>query len=248
MVESKAYQVNVMYSLILSIVTLIFVERLRDFEAFLKSAAITCFAIMWMVAACLLTFEGPFLTTGNVYFAAWGATISCVYAANDEFLAAVSDWVNRNVVSPVKHLAGHFDEENPAAATSSQTHYASSAAQGTSAARDLGIDHGDLGTTTNTVTPYVEDVSTDEQFQLSIDLPGVSKDDVDVHLDGNMLVISGTRNADDAASARTMTKSFEIDLATVEMDQLTAKLENGVLHVAAPRKAKKEVKKIAISG
>lgn len=34
-------------------------------------------SVMWIVAACLSTFIGPFLTTGNGYFAVWGAVLFC---------------------------------------------------------------------------------------------------------------------------------------------------------------------------
>lgn len=226
LIEDKTFKVNMIYSLILAMVSLVFVERLRDFDHILKSAAVTVFAAMWMVAASLLTFDGPFTYTGNGYFAAWGAAFSCFFAANDEFLGQVSDWVDRNVVSHVKDLAGvNHDEENPAATTT------------TSGPKN----------TTSSVSPYVEDTSTAETFQLSIDLPGISMDDIDISLDGNKLTISGTRNADDAMSARTMTKSFDIDPYTVDISQLDAKLANGVLVVSAPKKAK-EVKKIVIGG
>lgn len=206
LVDDKTYKVNMMYSLILSIVTLIFVERLRDFDATIKSAVITCFAVMWVAAATLMTFDGPFTTTGNGYFAAWGAAITCVFAANDQFLEMVVDWLNRNILSNVKHFAG--------------------------------LDEGTGG-------PYAEDVSTEDKFQLAIDMPGVTMGDVDVQLDGHMLIVSGTRNADDAVSARTMTKSFALDLDTVDTSNITATLQNGVLFVAAP-KTKKAMKQIAI--
>ena len=39
------------------------------------------FAILWLVLAGLTTFRGPFLTTGNGYFAAWaGAAMACFAA------------------------------------------------------------------------------------------------------------------------------------------------------------------------
>ena len=41
------------------------------------------FAILWIVMACLVTFRGPFLVTGNGYFAAWiGSVLCCLTTAN----------------------------------------------------------------------------------------------------------------------------------------------------------------------
>lgn len=38
-------------------------------------------ALCWLVAACLVTFVGPFQTTGNGYFASWAACITAGHAA-----------------------------------------------------------------------------------------------------------------------------------------------------------------------
>lgn len=39
-------------------------------------------SIAWIVLACLLTFSGPFLSTGNGYFAAWAGAITSIFAVN----------------------------------------------------------------------------------------------------------------------------------------------------------------------
>merc|ERR1712238_343490 len=44
---------------------------------------ITVFAILWIVAACLCTFNGPFTFTGNGYFAAWGSVVCTIFAIID---------------------------------------------------------------------------------------------------------------------------------------------------------------------
>lgn len=38
-------------------------------------------AVCWIVAACLVTFGGPFDKTGNGYFASWAGFITSGYAA-----------------------------------------------------------------------------------------------------------------------------------------------------------------------
>ena len=38
-------------------------------------------SILWLVAACLVTFDGPFTETSNGYFSAWAGTFTAMYAA-----------------------------------------------------------------------------------------------------------------------------------------------------------------------
>ena len=47
----------------------------------LAFGVLACFAILWIVAASLVTFKGPFTLTGNGYFASWGAAIASTVAA-----------------------------------------------------------------------------------------------------------------------------------------------------------------------
>ena len=46
-----------------------------------KFLVLAFFAILWIVLACLVTFRGPFLTTGNGYFGSWGGAILSTLAA-----------------------------------------------------------------------------------------------------------------------------------------------------------------------
>jgi hypothetical protein len=39
------------------------------------------FAVLWIVAASLMTFRGPFLRTSNGYFGAWGGAVTAVFIA-----------------------------------------------------------------------------------------------------------------------------------------------------------------------
>ena len=41
-----------------------------------------CLSLLWLVAACLVTFRGPFTETGNGYFSVWAAMITAMYAAS----------------------------------------------------------------------------------------------------------------------------------------------------------------------
>jgi hypothetical protein len=47
----------------------------------------TVLALCWIVAACLVTFPGPFQDTGNGYFSAWAGFITAAYAAKAAYKA-----------------------------------------------------------------------------------------------------------------------------------------------------------------
>jgi len=48
----------------------------------LKFPVMIVFSVMWIILASLLTFRGPFLTTGNGYFGVWFGAVTAVFAAN----------------------------------------------------------------------------------------------------------------------------------------------------------------------
>lgn len=50
-------------------------------EGMIKFAFLSTFAILWLVLACLVTFRGPFVTTGNGYFASWAGAVCACFAA-----------------------------------------------------------------------------------------------------------------------------------------------------------------------
>merc|ERR1712224_509758 len=85
-------------------------------------------------------------------------------------------------------------------------------------------------------------VDDDEKFELSIDVPGVKEEDIDVKLEDGLLTVQGHRMASSDSSSQFITskfsKSFSLD-KTVDVEQITAELKNGVLTVSAPKDMKK---------
>lgn len=90
-----------------------------------------------------------------------------------------------------------------------------------------------------TVTPRYEITNTDDAVSVSMDVPGVDPSNIDVSLEENVLTLSGTRET--ATSNYKFSRSFSLDEA-VDVNQLSANLENGVLVVSAPKMEKVEVK------
>merc|ERR1712224_742473 len=86
-------------------------------------------------------------------------------------------------------------------------------------------------------------VDDDEKFELSIDVPGVKEEDIDVKLEDGLLTVQGQRMASSSDSSSQFitskfSKSFSLD-KTVDVEQITAELKNGVLTVSAPKDMKK---------
>ena len=82
------YRGENLFALIISILTILVVAtfvyakmkenlQIQQFEV----PALMVFAILWILAACMTTFRGPFLTTGNGYFAVWAGSVLAVKAA-----------------------------------------------------------------------------------------------------------------------------------------------------------------------
>jgi len=92
----KNHRGNAIYTLILSCLTIVFVGAIMYMQrkteapmpALYQFGVLSVFAIMWIVAACLVTFNGPFTVTGNGYFTAWVSAVLSVFAA----LSAKQKW------------------------------------------------------------------------------------------------------------------------------------------------------------
>lgn len=77
--------------------------------------------------------------------------------------------------------------------------------------------------------PESEVTETDEQFVLSLDLPGLNREDIKVEVNNNILSISGERKERGQFS-----RSFKVP-NTVRTDKVQASYENGVLELSLPK-------------
>lgn len=97
---------------------------------------------------------------------------------------------------------------------------------------------------------------TESNFLISLDLPGVSKEDVKIDIAGNSLSISAERHQErttqEAKAHRieryygSIQRSFTIPDG-IDLDKVQANFENGVLHLALPKKIVGKTRKIEIS-
>jgi len=87
-----------------------------------------------------------------------------------------------------------------------------------------------------TATHRYELVDNNEKFELTVDVPGVKEEDIDIKLEDNLLTVQGQRMAASETSkfSSKFSKTFSLD-QTVDVEKFTASLKNGVLTVSAPK-------------
>ncbi len=99
--------------------------------------------------------------------------------------------------------------------------------------------------------PALDMAERESHYILSVDLPGVNKEDVNIEVQDNILRIKGERKAEveDANYSERTYGSFERAIKIprdVKTDDIEARFENGVLQLAIPKTAQESVKKIEI--
>jgi HSP20 family protein len=103
-------------------------------------------------------------------------------------------------------------------------------------------------------TPEVNIFETKEGYTLEAEMPGVSKDGLEITLDGNEITIIGRRGADVVAGdplLRERTNAdfrrvFELDPA-IDTSRIAAKVEQGVLTLTLPKSEKVKPRKIEVA-
>lgn len=93
-------------------------------------------------------------------------------------------------------------------------------------------------------TPAADVYETSDGFVVLMDLPGLSADDVEIHVDGERLVVRGERRPADTArpesfhrverSYGVFTRVFQLT-AEVDPDKVTAHFRDGLLRLELPR-------------
>ncbi len=104
-------------------------------------------------------------------------------------------------------------------------------------------------------SPEIDLRATANEIVVSLDIPGVRRDDIDIGLENGVLTVKGNRKYEgDPAdkvwlgkSYGAFTRSFTLP-DSVDCDKLYAELAEGVLTIRIPRTERAKPRKIAISG
>jgi HSP20 family molecular chaperone IbpA len=94
-------------------------------------------------------------------------------------------------------------------------------------------------------------IDNEEKFQLTVDVPGIKEEHLDIKLDDGQLTVKGQRivESESSRSSSRFAQSFYLD-PTVDVDNFTATLKNGVLVVSAPKdlgKLEENIRRIPIT-
>jgi HSP20 family protein len=104
-------------------------------------------------------------------------------------------------------------------------------------------------------TPKVDVVETENEFEVTVDLPGMKREDVHVEVKDGDLWISGTRAEEKEEKGKTyhrverrygeFRRVFPLP-TTVDGDKMVAKYDNGVLRITAPKMEEAKPKRIEV--
>jgi len=95
---------------------------------------------------------------------------------------------------------------------------------------------------------------TDDAYVLTLEMPGVSKENIDINLEGNTLVVKGEKSEKTEAkgvireefSATRFERSFSVGNG-IDREKVRAKMDAGILTVTLPKAAEKLGRKIEIA-
>lgn len=111
--------------------------------------------------------------------------------------------------------------------------------------------------TQHAFTPACEIIDEEKSYFISLDIPGLKKEGLDIEVKDNHLYVSGERKAPDRSEKENLIRSerrygkfsrvFTVP-QNVNADAIMASFEDGVLEITLPKEEKTHSKKITISG
>lgn len=104
-------------------------------------------------------------------------------------------------------------------------------------------------------SPNVDIRETKDNFVLTFELPGISKDDINIHFEDGLLKVEGERKEDEAMEGVSLLRrerrfgkfyrSFKVK-ARVQSDKIEADYKNGLLTINLPKAEEIKAKEIKI--
>ena len=117
------------------------------------------------------------------------------------------------------------------------------------------FDDGDEGWFGGTMVPSVDLSETDNEVDVTMDLPGMKPEEIDIQVHNNLLTIRGERKEESEQKERTYHRierrsgsfSRTVSLPSeVDEDNVSAAYKDGVLKISMPKAKAAQAKKIAV--
>ena len=109
------------------------------------------------------------------------------------------------------------------------------------------------GTVAEVVVPRVDVVDEGDAYQLIVEMPGVSKEMLSVHLEAEALLLCGARKAIDGERLRRNGRRAELPFEAritlggdVDRSKIRVRLEDGLVYVKLPRREEDKPRKIEV--
>jgi len=104
------------------------------------------------------------------------------------------------------------------------------------------------------VAPEVNIAETTDGYVLEAEMPGVNKDGLSLHVEGNVLTLEGRRRQNGAhghliyreSKPADFRRVFELD-PVIDAERVSARIDQGVLTVQLPKAEKVKPRRIAVS-
>ena len=121
---------------------------------------------------------------------------------------------------------------------------------------DIEPSDGVSGLFDTSFSPAVDIVEHEDRYEVECDLPGVSKDDIELSVAGNVLTIKGEKKGETKREnggyfrKETWSGSFQRSLAlpqSADGDKIDASLRDGVLRISLPKREEMKPKRISVS-
>jgi len=105
------------------------------------------------------------------------------------------------------------------------------------------------------IVPEVNIIETKDGYELDAEMPGVTKEGLEILLEGNELVLTGHRRQEDQpgeliyreSTGNDYRRTFVLD-PTVDTTKIEARMDHGILKLRLPKAERVKPRKIQISG
>jgi HSP20 family protein len=100
-------------------------------------------------------------------------------------------------------------------------------------------------------TPAADIYETESGYLIALDLPGIKRDALEIDIDGNRLIVKGTRVVNEEQARRSerprgkFLRSFSVP-AAVDQGRIGAEYKDGVLQIRLPKRAEQKAQKIEV--